>query len=85
MRTMNDPIPPERVKQGHDSTEVSNGAGLPAETWWRTAGGSRLLARGRWARLPGERTPQWHVEPPLPIVDRASHSGGAAPDSHRLP
>ena len=47
-------------------------------------GESRLLARGRSLRLPGACAPvaSWNERSGF---DRTSHSGGAAPESHRLP
>ena len=50
------------------------------------AGRARLLARGRPdspSRNPSGS--QWHVESAFRETSRTSHSGGAAPDLHRLP
>ena len=55
------------------------------------AGRARLLARGRQIRLPGTRQPcgfRWipvACRTGVPGKSRTSHSGGAAPESHRLP
>ena len=56
----------------------------PAETLVSVRGGSGLLARGRPTCLPGDVSPVAFSSGRSEYA-RASHSGGAAPDSHRLP
>ena len=76
------PVDPRR-ERCHLRTRVPQ-ASPPKTSFWG-AGEPSLLARGRYARLPRGSIPSGVLSRRSESESQTSHSGGAAPDSHRLP